>query len=130
MAKTTAKTKEGLQDLQRTIQQMMDKYFSPKEISIPPDVRATLEPNARAFHLGDCLVIVGHSKNGWHLSISHPTRYPTWDEIKEARYRLTPHNVTMAMILPPRAEYVNLHENCFHLWEIEDPRKKLVVASG
>lgn len=24
----------------------------------------------------------------WHLSISHPLRYPTWDEIKEARYSL------------------------------------------
>jgi hypothetical protein len=63
----------------------------------------------------------------WHLSISHrtseatpqPGRYPTWDEIKEARYRFVPDGVTMAMLLPPKAEYVNVHETCFHLWEIE-----------
>lgn len=42
------------------------------EISIPSHVRVVLEPNARAFRLGECLVIVGHSPDGWHLSISHP----------------------------------------------------------
>lgn len=100
-----------------------------QEVQIPLHLRPLIEPNARAFRLGECLVIVGHSEDGWHLSISHPTRYPTWDEIKEARYRLTPHNVTMAMILPPPDEYVNLHENCFHLWEIEAPKpKRLVIA--
>lgn len=56
----------------------------------------------------------------WHLSISHPMRYPKWDEITDARYTLVPDHVTMAMILPPRAEYVNIHKNCFHLHEIHD----------
>lgn len=54
----------------------------------------------------------------WHLSISHPLRYPKWDEIVNARYALVPDHVTMAMFLPPRAEYVNLHKNCFHLHEV------------
>lgn len=56
---------------------------------------------------------------GWHLSISHPERYPTWNEIRDARYDLLPDEVTMGMLLPPRAEYVNLHPNCFHLHQIE-----------
>jgi hypothetical protein len=63
----------------------------------------------------------------WHMSISHrtsdakpqPGRYPTWDEITDARYRFVPDSVTMAMLLPPKAKYVNVHETCFHLWEIE-----------
>jgi hypothetical protein len=55
------------------------------------------------------------------MSIAHPLRYPTWDEIKEARYRFVPDNVTMAMLLPQRAEYVNIHHNCFHLHEINEP---------
>lgn len=67
----------------------------------------------------DCAVLVAKEPAGWHLSISHPERYPTWDEIKEARYRFTPSNVTMAMILPPPEQYVNVHSNCFHLHEIE-----------
>jgi hypothetical protein len=57
--------------------------------------------------------------NGWHLSISHPTRYPTWDEIKAARYDLLPDDCTMGMLLPPSGEYVNVHPNCFHLHEVD-----------
>lgn len=56
----------------------------------------------------------------WHMSISHPTRYPKWDEIKEARYKFCPDEVTMGMLLPPKADYVNHHPNCFHLWEVKD----------
>lgn len=63
----------------------------------------------------------------WHLSISHrtntqppkPGRYPTWDEISEARYTLIPDEVTMAMLLPPRAQYINTHPTTFHLWEMD-----------
>ena len=40
-------------------------------------------------------------------------------DIKTARYDLVPDSVTMAMLLPPRSEYVNIHNNCFHLHEIE-----------
>jgi hypothetical protein len=60
-----------------------------------------------------------------HLSISHrrddlsPGRYPTWDEIVDARYRFCPDNMTMAMLLPPKAEYVNIHSTTFHLWQID-----------
>lgn len=81
-------------------------------------------PGARGYHAsvtGDVhglLVFVGREPQGWHLSISHPMRYPTWDEIVDARYALVPNDVTMAMLLPPKEQYVNLHENCFHLHEV------------
>jgi hypothetical protein len=101
--------------------------MKPVELTLPKHVYAGLEPGARVFRLGECLVIVGHSAPSWHLSISHPNRYPTWDEIKTARYELLPHDITVAMLLPPPDEYINIHPNCFHLWEIEDPRKRLVV---
>lgn len=61
----------------------------------------------------------------WHLSISHkrnrndPGRIPTWQEIKEARYAFCPDGVYMAMILPPKQEFVNLHPTTMHLHEIE-----------
>jgi hypothetical protein len=58
----------------------------------------------------------------WHLSISHPDRYPTWDEIADVRYELVPDAITMAMLLPPRGQYVNVHERTFHLWQIDDRR--------
>lgn len=79
----------------------------------------------RAYLFGDRLkVIVGlephhiRPEYRWHLSISHPDRYPTWDEIKAARYRFVPKEITMAMLLPPPDEYVNIDSNCFHLHQL------------
>ena len=78
-------------------------------------------------HDGHLTVLVSHySDQGWHLSISHrtneirpkPGRYPTWDEIADARYQLLPNDITMAMLLPPRQQYLNLHDTTFHLHEI------------
>jgi hypothetical protein len=75
-------------------------------------------PYCRAFRWGELSVIVGEEPGiGWHLSVAHPRRYPTWDEIKAARYDHVPDAVTMVMCLPPREEYVNVHRNCFHLHE-------------
>ena len=51
-----------------------------------------------------------------HLSISHPRRYPFWQEILDARYTFFSENETVIQIMPPTQEYVNLHPNCFHLW--------------
>ncbi len=64
----------------------------------------------------------------WHLSISTKTRYPVWDEIKEARYDLIPDEVTMAMLLPPKSEYVNFHPNTFHLHEMRENVHRIVIA--
>jgi hypothetical protein len=97
------------------------------EIAVPA-ITASLPTDIphRAFRTGSgCHIMVGHELTPrplWHLSISHPHRYPTWDEISEARYLLTPDGVTMAMLLPPRSEYVNVHDTVFHLWQVDDPR--------
>lgn len=92
-----------------------------------PDLVATIEREAPpgmdvlgVYELGPCRLILSRDDGDWHASISHPTRYPTWDEIAEARYQLCPDDVTMAIILPPSDEYVNLHPNCFHLHQIPD----------
>ena len=85
-------------------------------------------PFCKAFVWGDTSLFVGQEptgKNGnrlWRMSIANRYRYPTWEEIKNARYKFVPDEVTMAMLLPPKSEYVNIHENCFHLHEIEGER--------
>jgi hypothetical protein len=85
----------------------------------------------RRIEDGTLQVFVGKEPLGpkgelvWHLSISHnisgggPGRIPTWDEIKEARYRFCPDEVYMAMVLPPKSEYVNVHPTTMHLHQIE-----------
>lgn len=102
-----------------------------REIDPGPLVKVMLpeadcwERNVRDGYL---TVLVGREDGEWHLSISHtkitrsgriPGRNPRWEEITDARYRFTPDDVYMAMILPPKDEYVNVHETTFHLWEID-----------
>ena len=72
------------------------------------------------FDFGECKVIVTVDDGCWHLSISHLKRYPTLDEIRDARYKFLPDEITVAMFYPPRGEYVNVHKTCFHLWEIKE----------
>ena len=75
--------------------------------------------DVRRWLLGECKVMRSLDDGILHLSISHPERYPTWDEIKEARERLLPLGETFAMIFPPVHLYVNEHPNCFHLFGLE-----------
>lgn len=67
-----------------------------------------------------CTVIYNKENSKEHVSISHTKRLPRWDEVKFVRYQLMKPDATVAQILPPKSEYVNLHENCFHLWEINN----------
>ena len=78
----------------------------------------------KAFEVGGCSILVGIEDGLWHLSIAHPFHYPNWDIIKWVRYQFCPKNITMAMLLPPPEDYVNVHKNCFHLWQVQDDRGK------
>lgn len=59
----------------------------------------------------------------WHASISLKGRHPTWEEMRDARYDLLPANVWVAMLLPPPEDYINIHEHCFHFYEIPVPEE-------
>lgn len=82
--------------------------------------RGLLEPNLRVFDMAECHVLVGRGPHGWHLSISHPARLPTWEELSEARYRLIPDSAIMAMVLPSREHYVNINPNVLQLVEVPE----------
>lgn len=90
-----------------------------KLLASDPDVRSV-----RAFVKDELMVLVASEpimpdgSAGWHISISHPTRYPTWEEQKDARYSLVPDSAYMVSVLPPIADYLNVHPNCFHWWQV------------
>ena len=70
-------------------------------------------------------MIEERAETGWHLSISAPNRYPTWDEIAAARYQLLSDDLYFVMGLPQSKDYVNLQTphtarggNVFHLWQV------------
>jgi hypothetical protein len=59
----------------------------------------------------------------WHVSVSHRQRYPNWREIYQAWYDLVPgagSDFEGAIILPRKTEYVNLHPNCFHVFQLPE----------
>jgi hypothetical protein len=90
-------------------------------------LRSSGSRGIRRYVAGECNILLSRDPDStgilrWHISISHPERYPTWDEIRDARYALTPHDIEMVMLLPPPEEYVNTHPNAFHLWETFDRR--------
>ena len=53
----------------------------------------------------------------WHLSAAcnHTLGYY---ELKEIRYTFLPNAMFVAQVFPPREDFVNVHENCFHLWQL------------
>lgn len=75
------------------------------------------------YKWGDTRVCVAQEGGLWHLSISCPSRYPTWAEIYTAWYDLVPgagRDFNGAILLPRHSEYVNHHPNCFHVHQLED----------
>lgn len=72
--------------------------------------------------LGQCRIICARegSELRWHLSISHPFRLPTWDEINAARDACIPADVWLCQPMPPKEYWVNLHAHTLHLWQVRD----------
>lgn len=111
----------------------MGKWFSiPSPPMMPRGTRAyQREVSDGHLTVFVCGAMEREALGGWHLSISHrrsvvdpftgrpvPGRIPTWEEIRDARYDLVPDDVTMAMLLPPSSEYVNVHVTTMHLHEV------------
>jgi len=73
-----------------------------------------------AFDFGECLVLLSLDGGRWHISISHPHRHPSWDEIKTVRYRLGGPDLVFAMVLPEVDRYVNVPEqdHVMQLWQL------------
>ena len=76
-------------------------------ISIPVPFNLILEsPSLKAYQSGELRVLVAIENGRWHLSVSCAGRYPTWDEIKSARYSLVPDEIYMVQMLPPKKDFI------------------------
>ena len=88
--------------------------------------------DAHLYTIGECQVLLSGPKEreciGWHFSISHPSRNPTWEEQRDFRYAEVPDEVYMVSVMPPKREYVSVHPFCFH-WHEAGP-KFFDVATG
>lgn len=74
---------------------------------------------SQRYTYGECNVMLSgeaeRKQIGWHMSVSCPDRYPTWDELAELRDALLPAHIAFVMHFPPPEEYVNVHNFCLHL---------------
>lgn len=61
----------------------------------------------RAWTMGACRIVRGEYREGLRLTISCTNRYPTWDEVRVARYRTLPLDRTFALALPPPEDYID-----------------------
>lgn len=88
-----------------------------------------LQDGTKMYQRGGCKVLVSppFGNLGWHMSISTSYRDPTWKEIRDAWYDLIPDADKKhgAMFFPPKDEYVNLHNHCFHVHEVTEDSKKI-----
>ena len=91
------------------------------EVALPARVLAIpgISARTRAFLWRRLRVLVSIESGRWHVSMTGIGRAPTWEEIREVRYAFAPDEITMGILFPPQAEYVNLNPLCFHLWQVE-----------
>lgn len=75
---------------------------------------------AQHYQVGGCSVIHSVEDGMNHISLSNPHRLPTYEEMKTARYKICPDVKYMAQIFPPESEFVNVHPNCLHLYELNE----------
>ena len=61
-----------------------------------------------------------------HLSVANTERYPSWDELMVFRAVFFDDDMEVFQVLPPIDEYVNISQNCFHLWHKKEG--KIILA--
>jgi len=92
-------------------------------INVPGFLRGNLDMrNLSAWTTLDGMTVLFSEditpKWGWlkHASVARPDRYPSWDEILAVKEQLFG-DIDCMMVLPKKADYVNVHENAFHIWQ-------------
>lgn len=98
------------------------------EVALPEAFRAQ-PPKARGFRMGELQIIFeslklpGGVSNG-HLSVSHPTRYPTFDELLEARKAPGGKVPSLWVWLPKPAEQERMHPYTLHI-DVLPPKDRI-----
>jgi hypothetical protein len=73
---------EALQRLKAALKPEV-KELRPVEVEPAPELRARF-PTARTYRIGEVQIIATPEEVGWHVSVNHPERHPTWDELHAA----------------------------------------------
>jgi len=86
---------------------------------------------------GVVLQVIASDGLGWeHVSVTvltptRPKRCPTWEEMERVRELFWRDDETVMQLSVPRAEHVNTHPYCLHLWkplDSEIPRPPSILV--
>lgn len=82
------------------------------------------------------LRVIASDGEGWeHVSVSLPSRCPTWEEMCKVKEMFWDADDTVMQLHPPKSDWVNNHSYCLHLWrpvaqEIPRPPAIMVGIKG
>lgn len=66
------------------------------------------------------LKVIASDGDGWeHVSVSLPSRCPTWEEMCRVKSLFWDEEDAVMQLHPPRSTWVNNHQYCLHLWRPE-----------
>lgn len=87
------------------------------EVALPEQLRERM-PNGRGFRMGEIQIIFEPTEGPphGHLSISHPTRYPTYEELSRAALAPGGPPPNLWMWLPKPEQAQRMHPNTVHLY--------------
>lgn len=102
--------------------------LAPTRVDVPPHVARLVSPGARAYTAANGRLSILLSRDEiapgdtrWHLSIAgQDNQVPAWNELVELAHKLRP-GVVWVVGIPPREWWLNVHEGCLHLWQLDDP---------
>lgn len=81
--------------------------------------RVALLPFGVAFHAETkrgLSIIATVEGQELHVSVAHPKRLPTWDDLKSIKAMFWHPEADVIQFLPPESEYVNEHAYCLHMY--------------
>lgn len=97
----------------------LDKLRDANQLGVAPEYKKDEYGtySTGVFKYKGMYVFVTKDNDKWHLSVS--AKYPLgYNQIKDVRYRFLPNAMEVAQIFPPREQFVNVHPNCYHLFEL------------
>lgn len=98
----------------------LDKHFKEDE-RFRNEAGTFYQGKQTCLRIGISVSFEKDMKRWLHISMSHPMRLPTYEEMFEVKKRfIGSERYLTLMVLPPEALHVNDHPYCLHLWSCLD----------
>lgn len=79
-----------------------------------------LDGNNGLFRIGQMTIIASDGEGWEHVSVSFVNRCPTWEEMCAVKNVFWPVEDAVVQFHPAKADYVNHHPYCLHMWRPTD----------